>query len=955
MWNTGMSMIVATLVASSMGDSTLCGSYIAECQLGQGDMLNSAFNGTLLMMGETGGDLTYDVWTWPNTTFCATGETPDIMSSFAGVFNDFGGPLNNSVPDKSLRRTVFNITLGSVTPYTDSAVDALQIACPCGDRTQWVKGNARFLFPGCPPNGQKPGCDLNLFFGGSDLVLLNEALFNVFSVPDGGAIASQHLFAPTVVDGWATNVEKTPYLEWTQDQTCTSTEIGTLCGQYESPSACTATINPFNNSAVGSQTTTLFFRGPLGTLDAPPLNQFGVYNRTRTFFSDFDCSVPVINTYEYGSMGLTAKANNGAGPNYIVSRQASNMIVTPLSANEVTYLEQHCPCGPTGSNWKVGVQRLLTTCPDNTCDQQYWNDYLYLGSQAVAYASRNDTVLDGGTSGSLNWKHLSFSRWNDTEAKLQGYEVIYPLVQDPDHDDQVTCAASSYSSQICGFYESFCSSGVIMIYDSISSVTVTGLFSNDTTGNEGKIYSTVKLYDSGKQCQETSGASALEVSISATGFFSAGNEAAVSGVIGLQSIEVDYTLYTLIPQTDGFIKYINSNVTGCPCGGQWQKGVSRSITSCQPNTCSDNFIQNILPGFLGKPGFGVMQLSNDDQGLRMSTLLDTPEAGYYQGFDADTTISYAQDGCPSFSNTINDNVIGQCWAQPCYVMPSPYSQYESSGHFDILPESATAGPLYTFNKTVYPITAGCIDNGLLVTALFRFYTEGEYTLDTADYSTGIANGKLMTLKPYMAQIEPRSVEGAVFLNTNCSCGTFLQGTIKVFTEPCECRPLEAMLGFPVLTTSSGVIKAWTAPTNNMFKGDDFIRHTQFSAVKPPTSIVFTKQNGDYTSDDVSQCPLSPHRPQPSTGVVGLQGGDVFILLFFISLTVYCGVGMGLNYRRTGGMSNGGTPIIPHLSFWRELPGLISDGLRFTFINFCGLRKSGDYKSFGSANGDYGSL
>ena len=68
------------------------------------------------------------------------------------------------------------------------------------------------------------------------------------------------------------------------------------------------------------------------------------------------------------------------------------------------------------------------------------------------------------------------------------------------------------------------------------------------------------------------------MSISATGFFSAGNEAAVSGVIGLQSIEVDYTLYTLIPQTDGFIKYINSNVTGCPCGGQWQKGVSRKFS-----------------------------------------------------------------------------------------------------------------------------------------------------------------------------------------------------------------------------------------------------------------------------------------------------------------------------------------------------------------------------------------
>ena len=94
---------------------------------------------------------------------------------------------------------------------------------------------------------------------------------------------------------------------------------------------------------------------------------------------------------------------------------------------------------------------------------------------------------------------------------------------------------------------------------------------------------------------------------------------------------------------------------------------------------------------------------------------------------------------------------------------------------------------------------------------------------------------------------------------------------------------------------------------------------------------------------------------------GLQGGDIFILLIFLTATIYFGGGMVLNYQRTGGMKNGGTPVIPHVTFWRAVPGLVADGFRFVFVDRFGTAGGGGtkYEAFGGpsggSEGGYGAL
>jgi len=941
-----MFLVGAAMLASVVADGPLCGTYTASCQVPEGGdaAIEGELSGKMSLQGATAGQFDMEMSHYDNVSACGT-DTPIITTTLAGSFNDFGGNPSSSGIDLAQRRMVFNVSLLTATPQTPTGLDLIRSICACGNADLWKVGSVRILTDtSCPLNNGQPTCDLSFFIGGTptqmgSTLTFGQPIYGIMNEADQSSV-NQSLFSSTSLGGWTTNLQQNSYALWTRSNSCVSQSLGTMCGKYQTTGDCSMVINPYNLSSYGSESTTMFFRGPLGNLESTPLNEFGVYNRTRTFFSDTACKVPVVNTYEYGSMGLKNLAQDNV--RYVVSRQQSNIIVTPLSDAEVIRLNEHCPCGSSTSAWKKGTQRLLTTCPDNTCDQQYWNDFLYIGSQAFAYVNRNDTDLaDGQTP--LSWKHLSFSLWNDTEAKLNGYELITSL--DQTEDGEVTCGAGSYADAFCGVYESFCSETVGTPYDSISTIILTGLFSNDTTADEGKIQYTNNQYDGGQQCQS----SANTVEIIADGFFTAGNEAVVVAVAGLNSTEIQYTSYRITSKSDGFTSVLNDAATGCKCGGTWITNTQRTITQCSAGTCSDDFIQNFLPGFLNEPGFGVLQLSTDDNGLRLSTLQKTND-GYATGFTADTVISYSQANCPSFSNKIDVDTLSSCWELPCYKLGET-GGFEATGLFDILKE----GSLYTINRTVFPANAGCSDYPI-VSAMFDVFTAGDFSVESKDYSTGIANGKLMTLTPYVASIHPRTTSGATFLNTNCSsCGNFFNGVTTEFTSKCDCPDLEALLGFPIMQSAYGIVKAWDTPDNSMYyKGNDFIRMTDFTSKLPSVTATFTKVNGEYGSTDNNICPLAPQRPNPSSST-GLEGGDVFILLFFISATVYCGVGMGMNYRRTGGMSNGGTPIIPHLHFWREVPGLVSDGMKFTFCQMCGLKKSSGFQSFGSANGDYGAL
>ena len=58
----------------------------------------------------------------------------------------------------------------------------------------------------------------------------------------------------------------------------------------------------------------------------------------------------------------------------------------------------------------------------------------------------------------------------------------------------------------------------------------------------------------------------------------------------------------------------------------------------------------------------------------------------------------------------------------------------------------------------------------------------------------------------------------------------------------------------------------------------------------------------------------------------LSFGWVFIILFLVSGAVYCFGGIAYKMHTLGVR---GEEAIPHIEFWRELPGLIKEGLQFS--------------------------
>jgi len=52
-----------------------------------------------------------------------------------------------------------------------------------------------------------------------------------------------------------------------------------------------------------------------------------------------------------------------------------------------------------------------------------------------------------------------------------------------------------------------------------------------------------------------------------------------------------------------------------------------------------------------------------------------------------------------------------------------------------------------------------------------------------------------------------------------------------------------------------------------------------------------------------------------------------LILFFVGIFLYLAIGMVVKYNRYDAR---GVDMVPNIDFWREFPGLIRDGMRFTY-------------------------
>lgn len=70
------------------------------------------------------------------------------------------------------------------------------------------------------------------------------------------------------------------------------------------------------------------------------------------------------------------------------------------------------------------------------------------------------------------------------------------------------------------------------------------------------------------------------------------------------------------------------------------------------------------------------------------------------------------------------------------------------------------------------------------------------------------------------------------------------------------------------------------------------------------------------------------------GKGGLSGGSIFLIAFFVSAVVYLVAGFIVNWKVRG--ASPGVDAVPNIELWRQVPGLVVDGIVFTKNKVMGL-------------------
>jgi len=568
----------------------------------------------------------------------------------------------------------------------------------------------------------------------------------------------------------------------------------------------------------------------------------------------------------------------------------------------------------------------------------------------VSYAAGtlNSSVLSGTTASTL-----SFSEWQASYTAVGTATVNQSLM-----DMHAVCGNDDNSIDYCGTYDSDCTAqidSVVPTYYPQNARQVYALSGTaDPQGNvDGQITFSKDFFNNTGMTSLPCGGM-IGLSVTAVGFYSASNMP--SNLIdpvdtGYQQVLIEYPSLTVMPLSLEYVSYLQSV---CPCangdlGGQWTLGVSRTLTYCQSG-CQPLFAAGIFPGgALGTPGYGTIQLTTNQ--LRISPTTDQQESGLNQYMENSTTINTLRAQCvnPQPSQTLCGHMELPCHA----IQNADGSQpsYASKGVLYATGPQESCEECYYMNTTYYAGETGCEENSPSTFAQvmeFGFYGVPSRSGPQVQYGNNLA----LTSKKFT--VTPLSQQALNELQVLCQCqsvpGTWAIGVPREFNATCP--PSEC-----TSTLFRQQIGAGTQYGVFQRLGDN-TRFTQLSATESEGyGFNLTMQDYQWVTMDgacnqvLPEEPSGPN-PHPSpvrqhSGSKSMSGGDVFILLLFLTVIIYFGGGMAYNFQRSGGFKNGGTPVIPHVQFWRSIPMLVAEGCHFTFTEQCGTKKSGPtYTSFG---------
>ena len=125
-----------------------------------------------------------------------------------------------------------------------------------------------------------------------------------------------------------------------------------------------------------------------------------------------------------------------------------------------------------------------------------------------------------------------------------------------------------------------------------------------------------------------------------------------------------------------------------------------------------------------------------------------------------------------------------------------------------------------------------------------------------------------------------------------------------------------------------------------------------ATIQPPTPTPMPPNTTGASSDSsTSGSSLAPNNGQEKDEG-GLTWGGIFLMIVFIPFAIYLIAATAWNYK--GGKR--GKELLPHPEFWGSIPGLVKDGIVFTFLGIKGcIQAIQARRSGGSGSEGYSSV